>query len=97
MFKKVNESAAEYVRKGSKSRLIDEFISVREELIGYIGMMSDASFFQKIPGKSTSWELYFKGLIYHDSTHQNEIDAHLKRLLEEERSEPGPKVIKCLP
>lgn len=94
---KVNDSAAEYARKGSTSHIIDEFISVREELIGYIGMMSDASFFQKMPGKTTSWELYFKGLIDHDSRHQSEIDAHLKRLLEEERSERGPEVIKCLP
>ncbi|WP_409253898.1 DinB family protein [Bacillus sp. SCS-153A] len=81
---KINDAAAEYARSRDKDLLIDEFISTREDLTGYIRRMPDTTFVQLMPGKPLSWNKFFEGLIEHDRKHQLEIDAHFTALLKDE-------------
>jgi [ribosomal protein S5]-alanine N-acetyltransferase len=77
----VNDKAAEFARKVSKENLIDQFVSTRDELTGYLQEMPEDVFLQKVPGKSITWDEYFQGLAEHDNRHKRQIEDHVTNAL----------------
>lgn len=75
----INKEASEYVRSGIlKDDLIDEFISVREELVNLIEKIPKEKFYQLLQGKEdTTLSEYFEGMIDHDLKHRQQIDWHI--------------------
>ncbi|MFE8700110.1 DinB family protein [Cytobacillus sp. FJAT-54145] len=79
----INLEAAKYARSGiSKLELVQEFITIRKELISLLVQLPAARFEQPFPGKeSISLSDYFVGLIEHDVKHMEEINAHIRKFL----------------
>lgn len=75
----INKEASKYARLGVlKDDLINEFISVREELLNLIEIIPKEKFCQPFHGRgNTTLSEYFEGLIEHDLKHREQIDLHI--------------------
>lgn len=75
----INKEASKYARSGIvKDDLIDEFISVREELLNLIDKIPQEKFYQSLQGReNTTLGEYFVGMIDHDLKHRQQIDLHI--------------------
>ncbi|MFT4415778.1 DinB family protein [Fredinandcohnia humi] len=76
----VNKEASNYARSGiSKEELLEEFSSVRKQLLSEIENIPDSAFRLPYPGNAsiTLFE-YFTGLIQHDETHKQQIIEFLQ-------------------
>jgi hypothetical protein len=75
----INKEASNYARSGiSKEDLIDEFISVREELVAQLEKIQPEKFDQPCPGKEhITLSEYFVGMIDHDLKHKEQIESHV--------------------
>lgn len=77
----INKEASKYARSGiSKDDLINEFISVREELLNLIDIIPEEKFYQPLRGRdNTTLSEYFVGMIDHDLKHREQINSHISK------------------
>jgi hypothetical protein len=75
-----NKEASNYAKSGiSKEDLIDEFISVREELVSLIEKIQTEKFDLPFPGnENITLSEYFIGDIDHEFKHKEQIESHIR-------------------
>jgi hypothetical protein len=77
----MNKAASNYARSGiSKEDLINQFISVRKELVSHIDTIPTEKFNQPIPGiDHITLSDYFAEMINHDLKHKKQIETFLQQ------------------
>ncbi|MFS0865029.1 DinB family protein [Fredinandcohnia sp. 179-A 10B2 NHS] len=76
----INQKASKYARSGiTKEDLLDELISIRQEVIAAISELPETEFHQLLPGKSITLLDYFFGLIKHDEHHIQQINTFIQK------------------
>ncbi len=75
----VNKKASIYARSGiTKEDLINEFISVRFDLIALLSELPDERFEEPCQGlENVTLSEYLKGILDHDLKHKQQIDQYL--------------------
>ncbi|MFJ5714490.1 DinB family protein [Neobacillus sp. NPDC093127] len=77
----INRAASSYARSGiTKNQLIDEFISVRNQLLTLINQLDRERFAMPLPGKENmTLGDYFVGMIEHDEKHMVQIQSFINQ------------------
>lgn len=77
----INRAASSYARSGiTKNQLIDEFVSVRNQLLSLINQLDRERFAMPLPGKENmTLGDYFVGMIEHDEKHMVQIQSFINQ------------------
>ncbi|MFF2448260.1 DinB family protein [Neobacillus sp. NPDC058068] len=77
----INRSASRYARSGiTKDQLIDEFISIRKQLLSLLRALDAERFARPLPGRENIiLGNYFIGMIEHDQKHMVQIESFINQ------------------